>query len=199
VNADTIILLMNNVETLVRKLNTLMLVATLACHSKDQVIPREFRAAATAVSSPDTAPTSLYDASTPNRGAAELYFGQDAGCTVLVGVTLSASIFRGVRDTGARRAAIATLDPTTRATWERRDHAYGYLLCKYAVLMNERRYTYEHEAGQQLGHMTALDPALCSTDATRATVTKDIVRSTKGCADPHGGAYWGGDLEALSQ
>jgi hypothetical protein len=118
----------------------------------------------------------------------------DPGCNIALGAVLAANVWRGVRDTPSRRASYEHLDPKTRAEWDAHDHGLLYLLCKYAVRMNGRAYTYEHVAGQNVTRSAPLDVAECATDERRAAVAKEIRESTKECTDPHHGAYWGYDL-----
>jgi hypothetical protein len=123
----------------------------------------------------------------------------DGGCAIELGAKLAANIYRGVRDTPAQRATRDHLDPKTRAEWDAHDHGVTYLLCKYAVRMNGRSYTYEHVAGHNVTQRAPLDLAQCDAAATRAAVTKAIHESTHECSDPHAGAYWGFDLVPEAQ
>jgi hypothetical protein len=72
-----------------------------------------------------------------------------------------------------------------------------YLLCKYAVQMNGRAFTYEHVAGQNISQTGPLELSTCSALAIRAEAEKRVRSSTTECADPHAGAYWGFDLVPL--
>lgn len=115
-------------------------------------------------------------------------------CDVTLGALLDANVYRGVRNTPSRQATLDNLDPRTRERWHGRDHAVSYILCKYAVKMNGSDFTFEHQAGQSIGDFGALDKEKCGTKEERAKVLDDIKKSTKNCADPHAGAYWGSDL-----
>ena len=146
-----------------------------------------------AAAAPDAAAldASALDASAPTPHLAVA----DAGCTMTVGALLAANIYAGVRGSPSRTASRDRLDPPTRARWDGRDHGVTYLLCKYAVRMNGRAFTYEHVAAQNIiSQSTPLDTATCSAAATRKQVAEQVRESTNECADPHAGAYWGFDL-----
>lgn len=116
-------------------------------------------------------------------------------CKIRITAILEAQAWRGPgADSPARQRTLDALSPTERDQWRGRDHALQHLRCRYAVEMNGKRYTYSHIARQIVGFDSdnELDPKKCEAD--RPKVEKDLIETTRGCTDPHAGAYWGFDL-----
>lgn len=115
-------------------------------------------------------------------------------CQIRVLALLDAEVFRGVPASPSREAARANLPRSTRERWDGRDHGVTYLRCRYAVLLNGRHFTYDHVAGQGFVSSDPLDFGICRGTAEQQRVEARLVQTTKKCADPHAGAYWGFDL-----
>ena len=94
---------------------------------------------------------------------------------------------------------MARLSPEERSRWYGRDHGLTYLRCRYTVSVNGKSYRYEHIAGQEVGSGRSLDPAVCSSAAEKRKVEAELVSTTRGCSDPHAGAYGGFDLVDLAR
>jgi hypothetical protein len=118
-------------------------------------------------------------------------------CSIKVTALIEASVSRGVHRSPMREATMDRLSPEERSRWHSRDHGVTYLLCRYAVTMNGKRFTYDHVAGQEMPTRGQLDTAQCSLPAEMRKVEADLRQTTKQCSDPHAGAYWGFDLVAV--
>ena len=66
--------------------------------------------------------------------------------------------------------------------------------CRYAVRLNGKAFTFEHVAAQGFGSRGDLDAHMCGAPSEKDKAAKQIAETTKQCADPHAGAYWGFDL-----
>jgi hypothetical protein len=181
-----------------RLLGLVLLLGLVACQPKDGAsaqLPAFATSSATFSTSPPAgasavnagAPTALV--TSPSAVALS-----NSACQIAMTEDLEAHVYAGQRMTPERRATRDGLDPRTRNMWDGMDHGVTHLLCKYAVRVNGRDYSYEYEGGTNVSLNKPLDTAMCATPVMRDAAVQSVREATENCADLHRGASRGSDL-----
>lgn len=116
----------------------------------------------------------------------------DQRCAVDVVAVLADDTYRGSPTSPHQQNLAENRSADEQAQWDAESHFDSYRQCEYQVTMSGRDWRYISTWSTTLDEL----PDSWCEDA-RAHIAAEVQRVTKGCTDPHAGAYWGSDLVPL--